>query len=297
MEFSLNKQPSSSGTSTPVSNAERDEQLLSIGQQCSADLCHLVDFLPFKCQHCGMSYCGEHFLPQAHKCEKYDETKHNRVAPSCPLCNTPVAIPPGQDPNIRMERHFNTECVVMLGDAAKKSSTPRCPKPKCGKLLYKMASFSCEKCHQQFCPSHRYPDQHACKGLATTAMNNASASARKPNTSASTTSQPKSQPVPSAASSSSKASSSGNAQKPSSSRTNPFSATDRSSTFPPNDITTSDDTNANYSNHTNNSNAATDNTNADHNPPQRCSPKQPSGSTSSFLDTLSFVPRPVFATA
>ena len=52
-----------------------------------------------------------------------------------PLCNTPVAIPPGQDPNVRMERHINTDCSVTTGKTAK-SSAPHCAKAKCGKVLF-----------------------------------------------------------------------------------------------------------------------------------------------------------------
>ena len=63
-----------------------------------------------------------------------------------PLCNTPVAIPPGQDPNIRMERHINNECSVMTGRKAK-SSTPTCARPKCGKVL-----FSPIRCDVSTCP-------------------------------------------------------------------------------------------------------------------------------------------------
>lgn len=133
-------------------NAEQDTQLLSVGQQCSESSCLLVDFLPFKCQHCSKSFCGEHFLVAAHHCPQYDESKHNRIAPSCesldlplahlftyipgPLCNTPVAIPPGEDPNIRMERHISTECSVMTGKSGRTKSQPVCARGKCGKVLY-----------------------------------------------------------------------------------------------------------------------------------------------------------------
>ena len=132
---------------------ERDGQLLDIGKQCSDPTCLLIDFLPFKCQHCAQPFCGEHFLPTAHHCPKYDAAKHDRVAPSCefpicvlsghrsrlrvgPLCSAPVAIPPGQDPNIRMERHINTECSVMTGRSSKAKSTPHCARSKCGKVLF-----------------------------------------------------------------------------------------------------------------------------------------------------------------
>ena len=77
-----------SGSTTP---AERDTQLMEIGKQCSSPTCLLVDFLPFKCQHCAQPFCGDHFLPTAHKCEKYDAAKHDRVAPSCELLYVPSA--------------------------------------------------------------------------------------------------------------------------------------------------------------------------------------------------------------
>ncbi|KAI3607698.1 sec14 cytosolic factor [Moniliophthora roreri] len=143
---------------------ERDQQLLSIGKQCSHEACHLVDFLPFKCQHCQESFCQEHFKVEDHSCPKYDASKHNRVAPSCPFCNNPVAIPPGQDPNVRMEQHFEKECPVMLGKTVKKS-TPVCERGKCGKVLY--APIRCDKCRKQFCPAHRFPGDHTCNASAT----------------------------------------------------------------------------------------------------------------------------------
>ncbi|KAH9936365.1 uncharacterized protein B0H18DRAFT_973581 [Fomitopsis serialis] len=158
-----------SGSSTP----ERDAGLLAIGQQCSASSCMLVDFLPFKCHHCSHPFCGEHFLPEAHKCDKFDASKHNRVAPSCPLCNTPVAVPPGQDPNIRMEMHINSECSVMTGKT-RKSSHPTCARAKCGKVLY--APIQCDKCKQQFCPQHRFPTSHMCSSGAPTKSASSSAS-------------------------------------------------------------------------------------------------------------------------
>ncbi|KAI0346035.1 hypothetical protein BDW22DRAFT_1353701 [Trametopsis cervina] len=134
-------------------------ELLSIGHQCSHPSCHLVDFLPFKCQHCASPFCASHFRPQAHACEKYDEHAVDRVAPSCPLCNTPVAIPPGEDPNVRMDRHISSECSITTGKT-KTSSTPHCAQPRCGKLLF--APIQCSTCKHQYCPAHRFPKDHTC---------------------------------------------------------------------------------------------------------------------------------------
>ena len=79
---------SSSATPTP----DRDAQLLDIGHQCSLETCLLHDFLPFKCQHCNEPFCSDHYLPDAHKCPKYDETKHNRIAPNC-KCTCATVVP------------------------------------------------------------------------------------------------------------------------------------------------------------------------------------------------------------
>ncbi|EIN12980.1 hypothetical protein PUNSTDRAFT_61734 [Punctularia strigosozonata HHB-11173 SS5] len=158
-----------SGSSTP--NAERDTALLSIGAQCYDPTCHLVDFLPFKCQHCAHLFCQDHFKARAvdapagsgtgHACAHYDESRVNRIAPSCPLCSTPVAVPPGEDPNVRMDRHIQQECAVTTGrQGAPKSNLPHCARAKCGKVLY--APIGCDKCRQQFCPSHRFPNAHNC---------------------------------------------------------------------------------------------------------------------------------------
>ncbi|KAF8645247.1 hypothetical protein AX16_008072 [Volvariella volvacea WC 439] len=76
-----------------------------------------------------------------------------------PLCNVPVAFRPGQDPNDRMEEHFNTDCTVMTGKAAK-SKSPVCARASCKKVLF--SPISCDKCRRQFCPAHRFPSDHNC---------------------------------------------------------------------------------------------------------------------------------------
>ncbi|KAJ3841667.1 hypothetical protein F5878DRAFT_453082 [Lentinula raphanica] len=150
---------SSSSSTRATPKLEQDGPLLAIGKQCSHPTCHLVDFLPFQCQHCRESFCQDHYKVAEHSCPKYDESKHNRIAPNCPLCHEPVAIRPGQDPNVRMEDHFAKECSVMTGHVAKKS-TPVCAQRKCGKVLF--APIRCDKCRKSFCPSHRFPGDHAC---------------------------------------------------------------------------------------------------------------------------------------
>ncbi|KAK0464251.1 uncharacterized protein EV420DRAFT_1515569 [Desarmillaria tabescens] len=216
-----------------------DAQLLAIGKQCSHSSCFLVDFLPFKCQHCELPYCQEHFLAKAHHCLKYDETKHNRVAPNCPLCNEPVAIPPGQDPNVKMESHLTTECSATTG-RAKTKSLPVCQRVKCGKTLY--SPIRCDKCRKQFCPSHRFPSDHSCSPTPVTGAsrllnlntNSITVNAKSLNAKASAvgaaTVDAVKKSIPSSSSEASSqrgASSASTSSKPTSSLTKAFSKTDR----------------------------------------------------------------------
>jgi hypothetical protein len=66
------------------------------------------------------------------------------IVPPGPLCNEIVAIPPGQDPNIRMEQHISTQCSVMTGKSGRSKSTPVCAKGKCGKVLF--VPIRCDVC-------------------------------------------------------------------------------------------------------------------------------------------------------
>lgn len=141
-----------------------NKQLLGIGKQCSHSQCNLVDFLPFKCQHCQDYFCQEHFKVSGHNCPKYDESKHNRVAPNCPMCNTPVAVRLGQDPNIRMEEHFEKECSAMTGRKGKTKTMPVCAKSNCKKVLF--SPIRCNSCSDHFCPAHRFPRDHNCSPTA-----------------------------------------------------------------------------------------------------------------------------------
>ncbi|KAI0365727.1 hypothetical protein BV20DRAFT_972808 [Pilatotrama ljubarskyi] len=281
-----------SGSVTP----ERDNQLLDIGKQCSAPSCLVVDFLPFRCQHCAHPFCGEHFLPTAHQCDKYDAAKHDRVAPSCPLCNTPVAIPPGQDPNIRMELHINTQCSVMTGKSGKGKSAPTCARPKCGKVLF--SPIRCNSCKQQYCPQHRFPKDHSCASVASSTTkpspaSNAFANVSNQTSAASAAAVAAIKRAAASANTSSPASRSQAQAKPqtqsgaqaagTSSRPNPFSATGRHTIL----LTTPSPTSTPVTTRDDSHDTSND-------PPERCSPKPTASSNTS---TLSFVPPPLFGMA
>ncbi|KAG9103173.1 hypothetical protein FRC06_011873 [Ceratobasidium sp. 370] len=112
-----------------------DAQMLFVGSACSQATCNQHDFLPIRCDLCAATFCSDHFRPIDHQCAKYDHLKADRVAPSCPLCNTPVSIPVGQDPNVRMDAHIMNDCAIMGNRRSAKSQAPRCAGSKCSKVL------------------------------------------------------------------------------------------------------------------------------------------------------------------
>ncbi|PPQ91686.1 hypothetical protein CVT25_012899 [Psilocybe cyanescens] len=154
-------------SSSSTQAQERDTHILDIGKQCSHSTCLLVDFLPFKCQHCKLSFCQEHFRVEDHKCPQYDDTKY--IVPSCPLCNQPVYIEQGRDPNISMDLHLEKNCSVVTG-RVKARTVPVCARGNCQKPL--IISMQCSSCKKKFCPTHRHPDDHRCHPTVSTPANN-----------------------------------------------------------------------------------------------------------------------------
>ncbi|KAF8606806.1 hypothetical protein BDV93DRAFT_520429 [Ceratobasidium sp. AG-I] len=137
-----------------------DAQMLFVGSACSHSTCNQHDFLPIRCDLCAATFCNDHFRPAEHQCAKFDPAKADRIAPSCPLCNTPVSIPPGQDPNTRMDAHIMTDCQAMGTKRTTTQQTKRCAGAKCNKVL--IAPIRCSSCRKEFCPEHRFPQQHSC---------------------------------------------------------------------------------------------------------------------------------------
>ncbi|KAL5632497.1 hypothetical protein ACGC1H_005446 [Rhizoctonia solani] len=140
-----------------------DAQMMFVGSACSLPSCSLHDFLPIRCNLCSETFCSDHFKPGEHTCPKFDPSTADRIAPSCPLCDTPVSVPLGRDVNDVMDNHIMKECTA-AGNRKSASPTNRCPAPRCNKVMY--APIRCDNCRKEFCPSHRFPKQHVCTASA-----------------------------------------------------------------------------------------------------------------------------------
>lgn len=89
-----------------------------------------------------------------------------------PLCDTPVAIPPNEDPNIRMERHIQMECQVATGRKTKINSAPVCAKSHCGKKL--LAPIKCPVSIKSFDQSKKRTFRDTNIGLQATILRDTS---------------------------------------------------------------------------------------------------------------------------
>ncbi|CEQ42075.1 SPOSA6832_03840, partial [Sporobolomyces salmonicolor] len=156
--------------------------------------------LPFNCPSCKLPFCAEHWRPPSgHTCTQYDprlfdvrplpsflpsflppfssvdlpnspplslslsfaNARQNRV-PSCPLCSTPIPIPPQTDPNLPMDSHLSTTCPVLHPHLPKPKPANVCNAPKCKVKM--VVPIQCDECGGKFCPQHRWRGDHKCEG-------------------------------------------------------------------------------------------------------------------------------------
>ena len=97
-------------------------ELPDLGKHCFVSDCKQLDFLPFECTYCSMTFCKEHFGLESHGCEK--------------------------KPNNTVTEKRRNEDVYMC-------SVNGCCKTE-------LAPIRCSRCDVQVCLSHRAEQDHAC---------------------------------------------------------------------------------------------------------------------------------------
>ncbi|KAI7889922.1 uncharacterized protein EV154DRAFT_538618 [Mucor mucedo] len=77
--------------------------------------------------------------------------------PICPICDKPVPVKRGDDPNIRMNQHIQSNCSDLQ---PKVDNT--CRKKGCTTKM--LVPMHCPECGLSFCVKHRLEIDHQCQG-------------------------------------------------------------------------------------------------------------------------------------
>ncbi|GJJ69901.1 hypothetical protein EMPS_02250 [Entomortierella parvispora] len=136
-------------------------ELPSIGKHCSDSTCSQLDFLPFTCQYCKQTFCQDHWRLEGHACpNSQDATLKDQRVPICPLCDKPVPVKKGEDPNLRMEQHISAGCPEPAATVSKPIYTNSCNVKGCKNRS--AIPIVCQKCRLNYCLKHRLEGDHAC---------------------------------------------------------------------------------------------------------------------------------------
>ncbi|SBT72279.1 AN1-like zinc finger family protein [Plasmodium ovale] len=121
-------------------------------KKCELEGCRNHDFLPFKCEYCGMKFCELHKKAQDHACSMLAQIDIKKVV-LCEQCN--VALP---DKPEEIKKHLIYKCPH------KKKKTPVmiCNHQGCRTVLNDINTYICRECKKNFCLPHRYCFSHNC---------------------------------------------------------------------------------------------------------------------------------------
>ena len=127
------------------------QETLAVGKRCVVDYCAIIDFLPFQCQNCRKTYCADHVSSKEHTCK--NKLVDNRTI-KCLVCSSPIAIPNGEDPNIKVDLHIRNNC--------KKINSINVKQCQFCHTKTSITTF-CKECHLELCLAHRHIMDHQCK--------------------------------------------------------------------------------------------------------------------------------------
>ncbi|KAI9501807.1 hypothetical protein GGI25_000305 [Coemansia spiralis] len=148
-------------------------ELPDLGRNCALSECNRLDFLPFKCPYCRLSFCEDHWRHANHNCARKDLVKDRQV-PACPICGEVVATNPDEPPDAVIDQHINAGCrrknTSGAGKSGKKSGSRGCAAKGC--TTKTQAWTTCDSCRMRYCLKHRFTDVHDCPGLRASSVPN-----------------------------------------------------------------------------------------------------------------------------
>ena len=154
-----------------------------VGAHCDERGCHQLDFLPFTCDKCRLTFCLDHRDPSHHSCT-FDVTAQ-RVMPVCPVCSQYVFVAADDSVDARVNAHILSGCKEHLMKhvksvvKARQSVALRCDYVDGCHNKQGYATMQCKRCKLQYCLSHRFPEQHKCASLTSSSTSHPAATADK----------------------------------------------------------------------------------------------------------------------
>ncbi|CAI6337064.1 unnamed protein product [Periconia digitata] len=135
--------------STPTASKAEDESYTNmkgdvdaIGSHCQMAYCHVLDFLPFRCESCKGTFCLDHRTEYAHKCPKEGEWARRMAA----LNNDTQKLPPKPSLYDHDQQCANSTCKTLIYTSL-------------------VTGVHCQRCNRHYCLKHRMKEDHDCKNL------------------------------------------------------------------------------------------------------------------------------------
>ncbi|KAF1830247.1 AN1 zinc finger protein-like protein [Decorospora gaudefroyi] len=114
----------------------------AIGAHCQMPYCHILDFLPFRCESCKGTFCLDHRTEYTHNCPKQGEWARRKAGSTQnSTTNTPLAPKPSV---------YNND--------------QQCADPRCKTFINtaRAQASHCPRCNREYCLKHRFEQDHNC---------------------------------------------------------------------------------------------------------------------------------------
>ncbi|KAF9331266.1 zinc finger, AN1-type domain [Podila minutissima] len=134
-------------------------------------------------------FSQDHWRLEGHTCPKKDEaTQQDQRVPICPLCDKPVPVKKGENPNVRMEQHIAAGCPEPATTTSKPIYTNSCNAKGCKNRS--AIPIICQKCRLNYCLKHRLEGDHSCSSNSNSGNGKSNGNSHGANGSASKSSAP-----------------------------------------------------------------------------------------------------------
>lgn len=136
-------------------------------KHCQATMCKQLDFLPFFCKECGLTFCRDHQQWRNHNCTAGLKKLQGRIARNCEHCDEVVSQISGKSFEESLKIHRESSACTKSTKSSKKRRKKKkhiCSAKGCTESVRaSYMHFYCKSCHKKYCVKHRSVDLHNCK--------------------------------------------------------------------------------------------------------------------------------------